>query len=114
MVRLITPGTVVEDDFRDHKVADQWFQNKYNLKLHQKDLEATSKYRFDEKFSTGGTFGVNYAGMGGKIMAFNYRTIFDTEEARLDLRRLGWSEVALASAFVILPIAAFRLTPLAG
>ncbi|MFI5339351.1 MAG: hypothetical protein ACHQ7N_05890 [Candidatus Methylomirabilales bacterium] len=36
------------------------------------------------------------------------------EETRLDLRRLGWSEVALASAFVILLIAAFRLTPLAG
>ncbi len=85
IVAVIYGGTVVEDDFRDHKVADQWFQNKYNLKLHQKDLEATSKYRFDEKFSTGGTFGVNYAGMGGKIMAFNYRTIFDTEEARLDL-----------------------------
>ena len=36
------------------------------------------------------------------------------EETRLDLRRLGWSEVALALAFVILLIAAFRLNPLAG
>jgi len=36
------------------------------------------------------------------------------EEARLDLRRLGWSEVALASAFVILLIAAFRFTPFPG
>ena len=35
-------------------------------------------------------------------------------EARLDLRRLGWSEVAVATSFVILLIAAFRLTPLAG
>lgn len=34
--------------------------------------------------------------------------------ARLDLRRLGWSEVALAAAFVVILIAAFRLTPLAG
>jgi glyceraldehyde-3-phosphate dehydrogenase (ferredoxin) len=28
---------------------------------------------------------VNYAGVGGRIIAFNYRTIFDTEEARLAL-----------------------------
>lgn len=36
------------------------------------------------------------------------------EEARLDLRRLGWSEVAVATAFVIILVVAFRLTPLAG
>jgi len=36
------------------------------------------------------------------------------EDARLVLRRLGWSEVAVATSFVILLIAAFRLTPLAG
>jgi hypothetical protein len=36
------------------------------------------------------------------------------KEARLDLRRLGWSEVAVATAFVLILIAAFRLTPLAG
>lgn len=35
-------------------------------------------------------------------------------DARLDLHRLGWSEVAVATAFVLLLIAAFRLTPLAG
>lgn len=35
-------------------------------------------------------------------------------EARPDLRRLGWSEVAVAGAFVLLLIAAFRFTPLAG
>ena len=84
---IIYGGTVVEDDFRDHKVADQWFQDKYHQKLSEKDLEATGKYRFDEKLSTGGTFGVNYATMGGKIMAFNYRTIFDSEARRLELHQ---------------------------
>ena len=48
----------------------------------QKDLESTSKYRYDEKVGTGGTFGVNYATMGGRILAFNYRTIYWTEEER--------------------------------
>jgi hypothetical protein len=36
------------------------------------------------------------------------------EDARLDLRRLGWSEVAVATAFVFLLIAAFRFVPPAG
>ena len=82
IVAIIYGGTVVDDDFRDHKVADQWFQNKYHLHLMGKDLEATSKYRYDEKIGTGGTFGVNYATMGSRLMAFNYRTIFMTEENR--------------------------------
>jgi glyceraldehyde-3-phosphate dehydrogenase (ferredoxin) len=82
---IIYGGTVVTDDFRDHRVADEWFQQKYNQRLQQKDLEATGKYRFDPKFGTGGTFGVNYAGMGGRIMAFNYRTIFATEDERQEL-----------------------------
>jgi hypothetical protein len=34
--------------------------------------------------------------------------------ASLNVRRLGWSEVAVATAFVLLLIAAFRITPLAG
>jgi hypothetical protein len=36
------------------------------------------------------------------------------EEVRLNIRRLGWSEVAVATTFVLLLIAAFRLTPIFG
>ncbi len=80
---VIFGGTYVDEDFRDRKVADAWFEAKYKQRLLAKDLEATTKYRFDPKFNTGGTFGVNYAGIGGRLMAFNYRTIFDTEDTRL-------------------------------
>jgi glyceraldehyde-3-phosphate dehydrogenase (ferredoxin) len=84
---VIYGGTHVEEDFRDRKVADEWFQQRYNRKLSTKDLESTVKYRYDPKFETGGTFGVNYATIGGRIMAFNYRTIYMTEDQRLDLHR---------------------------
>lgn len=87
IVAIIYGGTLIDEDFRDRKVADQWFQNKYNLKLMKKDLEVTSKYRFDEKFNTGGTFGVNYASVGGRVMAFNYRTNSWSEAERLDLHQ---------------------------
>lgn len=87
IVAIIYGGTLVDEDFRDKKVADVWFQNKYGQRLLQKDLEVTSKYRYDEKLMTDGTFGVNYAGVGGKIIAFNYRTIFWSEAERLALHQ---------------------------
>lgn len=82
---VIYGGTYIDEDFRDRKVADEWFLGKYEQKLAIKDFEDTTKYRFDPKFDTGGTFGVNYATMGGRVMAFNYRTIHWSEEERLRL-----------------------------
>ncbi len=82
---IVYGGTVIDEDFRDRTVADAWFEEKYKQKLAVKDFEATTKYRFDPKFETGGTFGVNFATIGGRIIAFNYRTIFWTEEKRLEL-----------------------------
>lgn len=87
VVAVIYGGTVVNEDFLDRKVADEWFRDKYNMRLMEKDLEATRKYRYDEQVGTGGTFGVNYATMGGRIMAFNYRTIYQTEEERTTLHQ---------------------------
>ena len=84
---IVYGGTVVDEDFRDRTVADGWFQEKYKQKLAVKDFEATTKYRFDPKFQTGGTLGVNYATVGGRIIAFNYRSNEWNEEQRLDLHR---------------------------
>ncbi len=84
---VIYGGTFVDEDFRDRKVADQWFEDKYQKKLGAADLDATVKYRFDPKFNTGGTLGVNYATLGGRIIGFNYSSIFLSEEERLDLHQ---------------------------
>ncbi len=82
---VIYGGTHIDEDFRDRSVADQWFVDKYNKKLAAKDLEATTKYRFEPNFDTGGTFGVNYATLGGRMMSFNYRSIYWTEEKRREI-----------------------------
>lgn len=82
---VIYGGTFIDEDFRDRKVADEWFEAKYQQKLMAKDFESTTKYRFDPKFDTGGTFGVNYATLKGRIMAFNYRTIYESEDYRLSI-----------------------------
>jgi glyceraldehyde-3-phosphate dehydrogenase (ferredoxin) len=82
---IIYGGTFIDEDFRNRTVADTWFQDKYDKKLAAKDFEATTKYRFDPKFGTGGTFGVNYSILRGRIIAFNYRTIYMDEEERLSI-----------------------------
>lgn len=84
---VIYGGTHIEEDFRDRSVADQWFKDKYNQILAVKDFESTTKYRFDPKFQTGGTFGVNYANVSGRLIAFNYKSIFYSEETRLDIHQ---------------------------
>ncbi len=84
---IIYGGTLVQDDFRDRKVADEWFQAKYQMRLVAKDFEATTKYRFDPKFQTGGTFGVNFASIGGGILAFNYRSVYWSEDERKTLHK---------------------------
>ena len=84
---IIYGGTFIDEDFRDRKVADQWFEAKYKQRLATKDFEATMKYRFDPKFETGGTFGVNYATLKGRMIGFNYRTIYDTEADRLSMHK---------------------------
>ena len=85
IVAIIYGGTFIDEDFRDRKVADQWFVDKYQKKLAAKDLEATVKYRFDPKFQTGGTFGVNFTSLAGSMLSFNYKSIYMDENERLDI-----------------------------
>jgi glyceraldehyde-3-phosphate dehydrogenase (ferredoxin) len=87
IVAVIYGGTFLDEDFRDRKVADKWFVTKYQKKLAAKDLETTTKYRFEPKFKTGGTFGVNYTTLKGKMMSFNYSSIYMTEEERTKIHK---------------------------
>jgi len=87
IIGIIYGGTYIDEDFCDRTVADSWFQDKYKQKLASKDFEATTKYRFDPKFDTGGTFGVNYTTLEERIIAFNYRTIFMPKEERLAIHK---------------------------
>ncbi len=86
IIGIIYGGTHADADFRDRSVADRWFEDKYNQRMAAKDLEATTKYRYDPKFETGGTFGVNFAAMAGNLLAFNYRTIYWSESERRALQ----------------------------
>jgi glyceraldehyde-3-phosphate dehydrogenase (ferredoxin) len=87
LVGVIYGGTYVDEDFRDRKVANEWFEQRYQQKMVAKQLEATTKYRHDPDIGSGGTFGVNYSQMDDNLLAFNYRSMFSSEEERRDLHR---------------------------
>ncbi|MBN2057163.1 aldehyde ferredoxin oxidoreductase [bacterium] len=84
---IIYGGTFIDEDFRNRMVADSWFQDTYHKKLAAKDFEATTKYRFDPKVGSGGTFGVNFATLGGRLLFNNYRSIFMDESLRLKVHK---------------------------
>lgn len=87
IVAIIYGGTHVDEDFQDRSVANEWFMEKYSKKLAAKDIEATTKYRFDPKFNTGGTFGVNYATLAGRMLSFNYQSTYWDEEKRKEIHQ---------------------------
>ena len=85
IVAVILGGTFVDEDFRDRSVADSWFQDHYQMKLSAKDMEATTKYRYDPELKTGGTFGVNFSNVGDYLLAFNYRSMYWTDAQRREV-----------------------------
>ena len=84
---IIYGGTSLERDFLDRSVVDEWFVQRYQKKLAAKDFESTVKYRFDPVVDTGGTFGVNYATLDDRLLAFNYRTIYPPADERRQLHQ---------------------------
>ncbi len=87
IVAVIYGGTFILEDFKDRKLANDWFVDKYNKKLAAKDIEATTKYRFDPKLKTGGTLGVNYQTLAGNMISFNYKSIYMSEDERLAIHK---------------------------
>jgi glyceraldehyde-3-phosphate dehydrogenase (ferredoxin) len=84
---VVYGGTFLDEDFRDRKVADEWFQVRFQKRLAAKDFEATTKYRFDPTLATGGTLGVNFSTLGGAMLSFNYRSVFMSEAERVALHQ---------------------------
>jgi glyceraldehyde-3-phosphate dehydrogenase (ferredoxin) len=77
-------GDWVDPDLQDSKEIDNYFQTYYQQSMIRTDLGATEKYRYVANFQTGGTFGVNMHTVEDKLLSFNYTSIQEPAEARLD------------------------------
>jgi glyceraldehyde-3-phosphate dehydrogenase (ferredoxin) len=58
---IIYGGDFEDEDLTDRAEADGYFKKQFSKKMLLEDLEVTTKYRYDPKWKSGGTFGVNYA-----------------------------------------------------
>ncbi|MBN2359521.1 MAG: aldehyde ferredoxin oxidoreductase [Deltaproteobacteria bacterium] len=84
---IIFGGSYVDQDFDDRKLADAYFEQRYQMRMVLKDRQATNKYRYDDNLKTGGTFGVNMAKLKDRLFHFNYRSVSWPRERRLAAHR---------------------------
>lgn len=82
---IVYGGDFEDEDLTDRAEADGYFERKFSKKMKLVDLEATTKYRYDPKWSSGGTLGVNYSSLADMMLSFNYRSIAWPREERLEL-----------------------------
>lgn len=83
IVGCLFGGEWVDPQRPSLKEFDPIFVEHFGDRTTKVDQAATTKYRFDPKTNTGGTFGSNYAAMGDKVLSFNYRSIYERKEERL-------------------------------
>jgi len=72
---LVYGGDFEDQDLVDRAEANGYFQKRFSKEMKLVDLEATTKYRYDPKFHSGGTFGVNYSRLADLMLSFNYRSV---------------------------------------
>jgi glyceraldehyde-3-phosphate dehydrogenase (ferredoxin) len=72
---IVYGGDFEDEDLSDRAEADGYFKDMFSKKMLLEDLEATTKYRYDPKWKSGGTFGVNYSKLKDRMLSFNYRSV---------------------------------------
>lgn len=82
---VIYGGDFEDVDLTDRKMVDGLFDSRFGKPLKLVDLEKTTKYRFDPKFRTSGTFGSNFHVLRDRALSFNYRSVRLSDEERLSI-----------------------------
>ncbi|HCF57487.1 MAG TPA: aldehyde ferredoxin oxidoreductase [Myxococcales bacterium] len=82
---VVYGGDYEDEDLTDRKMVDGMFDERFGKPLRLVDLEKTTKYRYDPRFSTGGTFGSNYHTLRERVLSFNYSSVLLSDEERLQI-----------------------------
>ncbi len=83
-------GVIYGGDF-DNKIPglkdvaklNELFEKKFNKKMMAEVMDATTKYRYDPAFKSGGTAGVNFSRLKDWLIYFNWNSVNSTDEERL-------------------------------
>ena len=85
IVAIIYGGDYKDDSLTNINEFNKYFQDKFQKKMMIKDTEATTKYRYDPKYKSGGTLGVNYSATDSWLFSFNYSSIYLSDEDRIKI-----------------------------
>ncbi|MBR9676301.1 aldehyde ferredoxin oxidoreductase [Candidatus Woesearchaeota archaeon] len=91
VVGIIYGGDFEEDKsspLKDVKLIDSVFEEGMGKRMMAADMDATTKYRYDPSFKSGGTLGVNFSRLKSWMFSFNYGSVKFSEGQRLEL----WEE----------------------
>lgn len=77
-------GDWEDPDLKDSIEIDGYFRQYYGDSMIRVDLGTTERYRYVPGFHTGGTFGVNMHTAEDKLFSYNYTSIYQSDEARLE------------------------------
>jgi len=77
-------GDWEDPDLKDSKEIETYFHQYYGDSMTRVDLGAAEKYRYVPGFMTGGTFGVNMHTADDKLFSFNYSSVNESDQDRLD------------------------------
>ncbi len=88
IVAIMFGGDHVDPHALKTKALNPYFEEHFGDKMVKVDMAMTTKYHYDPKIDSGGTFGSNYTNLKDKVMTFNYRSTKRTMAERLRHHKL--------------------------
>ncbi len=85
IVAIIYGGDYTDSDLRNSEELNKYFEEKFHKKMLMEDLEVTKKYRYDPKYESGGTLGVNFTKTQSWLYSFNYSSIYLSDDERMKI-----------------------------
>ena len=81
---IVFGGDWQDPALKEGKELDAYFMEHFGQNAMRSDLALSEKYRYVPKFNTGGTFGVNMHEGEDRIFSFNYNSVYQPYEKRLE------------------------------
>jgi glyceraldehyde-3-phosphate dehydrogenase (ferredoxin) len=81
---VVYGGDWQDPALKEARELDIFFLEHFGQRAISADLFLNEKYRYVPKFETGGTFGVNMHTADDHLFSFNYKSIYASDEERLD------------------------------
>ena len=81
---IVFGGDWEDPALKEAKELDEYFLAHFGKRAIAADLALSQKYRYVPEFETGGTFGVNMHTADDRLFSFNYQSVLESDDRRLE------------------------------